>query len=217
VDTAIERFDEPDAGIWEWLGDPKHFVHSKVLCWAAVDRGLRLAEECMRKAPEQRWRRARNEMREAIETKGYDERRGVFVQAFGVEDLDASLLFLPTAGFVDWDDERMVRTADAIREELDEDGLLRRYKNPDGVGGREGAFISCSFWLVECLARQRRMEEAREVFDRAVSTANGLGLFSEEYDPRAGEMLGNFPQGLTHLSHIAAVVALTQNAPAVDE
>jgi GH15 family glucan-1,4-alpha-glucosidase len=171
----------------------------------------------MRKAPEQRWRRARNDMREAIETKGYNERRGVFVQAFGEDDLDASLLFLPTAGFVDWNDERMVRTADAIREELGEDGLLRRYKNPDGVGGREGAFISCSFWLVECLARAGETERARELFERLLGFCNDVGLLSEEYDPSAGEMLGNFPQGLTHLSHIAAVVALTRNAPAVDQ
>ena len=166
----------------------------------------------MRKAPEQRWRNARDEIREAVESKGYDKQRGVFVQAFGSDELDASLLLLPTAEFLDWDDERMVRTVDAIREELSEGGLIRRYKTPDGIGDREGAFVPCSFWLAECLARQRRHDEAREVFDRAVAAANGLGLFSEEYDTRAGEMLGNFPQGLTHLSHIAAATALQDTA-----
>jgi GH15 family glucan-1,4-alpha-glucosidase len=211
VETAAERWVEPDAGIWEWPGEPKHFVHSKVLCWAALDRGLRLAEECMRKAPEERWRRARNEIRRAVESKGYDERRGVFVQAFGEPELDAALLLLPTAGFLDWEDERMIRTADAIRDELDDDGVLRRYNSADGLGGREGAFLACSFWLAECLANQRRFDEAREVFDRAVECGNGLGLYSEEYDTRSGEMLGNFPQGLAHLSHIAAAVALAQN------
>ena len=211
VDEAVERWREPDAGIWEWPGEPKHFVHSKALCWAAVDRGLRLAQECMRKAPERRWRRAREEIREAVESRGYDERRGVFVQAFGESELDAALLLLPTAGFVDWRDERMVRTVDAIREELDDGGLLRRYRCPDGLGGREGAFVACSFWLAECLANQRRLDEARAAFDRAMACANALGLFSEEYDARAEEMLGNFPQGLTHLSHIAAVVAIHEN------
>jgi GH15 family glucan-1,4-alpha-glucosidase len=208
VESAIERWRNPDAGIWEWRGEPKHFVHSKVLSWAAADKGLRLAKECMRKAPERRWARARDEMRQAIESEGYDDRRGVFVQAFGERNLDAAVLRLPTVEFVDWKDERMVRTADAIRDELSEDGLIRRYKTPDGIGDREGAFLPCSFWLAECLARQRRLDEAREVFDRTVATGNGLGLFSEEYDTRGDEMLGNFPQALTHLSHIAAATAL---------
>jgi GH15 family glucan-1,4-alpha-glucosidase len=216
VDAAAERWQEPDAGIWEWPGDPRHFVHSKVLCWAALDRGLRLAEACMRKAPERRWRKARDDVRDAVESEGYDADRGVFVQAFGHSELDAALTLLPTVEFVDWGDERMVRTADAILDELEVDGLIRRYKTADGLGGREGAFLACSFWLAECLAHQQRLEQARELFDRAVATANGLGLFSEEYDTGAGEMLGNFPQGLTHLSHIATATALRENTPAAD-
>jgi GH15 family glucan-1,4-alpha-glucosidase len=122
--------------------------------------------------------------------------------------MDAALLLLPQTGFVDYEDERMVRTADAIREDLDADGLLYRYSCDDGLDGKEGAFLPCSFWLAECYARQGRGDEAREVFDRAVQTANDVGLFGEEYDPASGEILGNFPQGLTHLSHIAAAVAL---------
>ncbi|HXD56404.1 MAG TPA: glycoside hydrolase family 15 protein [Thermoleophilaceae bacterium] len=210
VDAAAERWPEPDRGIWEWAGEPQHFVHSKALCWTALDRGLRLAEECMRKAPERRWRKAREEVREAVESEGYDKARGVFVQVFGGKEVDAALLLLPVAGFVDWDDERMVRTADAIREDLDDDGLIRRYKTPDGIGGREGAFLACSFWLAECLVRQHRPAKAREVFDRALATANDVGLFAEEFDTRADESVGNFPQGLTHLSHIAAAGALRQ-------
>ncbi len=213
VEAAVEQWREPDAGIWEWPSGGKHFVHSKVLCWAALDRGLRLAEECMRQAPERRWRKARDEIREAVESKGYDSKRGVFVQAFGEKQLDAALLLLPTVEFVDWDDERMVRTADAIREELDDDGLIRRYTVDDGLDGREGAFLACSFWLAECLAHQHRLDEAREVFDRVVACANELGLYSEEWDTKTGQMVGNFPQGLTHLSHIAAVVALQENTP----
>jgi GH15 family glucan-1,4-alpha-glucosidase len=210
VDAAAERWEEPDRGIWEWPHEPRQFVHSKALCWTALDRGLRLAEECMRKAPEQRWRNARDEIRQTLESDGYDKKRGVFVQELGGEDLDAALLLLPVAGFVDWNDERMVRTTDAIREELDDDGLIRRYNGRDGIGGREGAFLACSFWLAECLARQNRVVDARKVFDRALATANDLGLFAEEFDTRAGESVGNFPQGLTHLSHIAAATALGQ-------
>ena len=208
VEAAIEHWEEPDRGIWEWRAEPRHFVHSKVLCWAAVDRGLKLAEHCMRKAPERRWKQAREEIREAVERRGYDRERGVFVQSFDAKDLDAAILRLPSVDFVTYDDERMVRTADAIREELDWDGLLRRYSVDDGNDAEEGAFVACSFWLVECLARQGRPEEARATYDRAVATANELGLMSEEYDPETDEMLGNFPQALSHLSHLEAALAL---------
>ena len=205
VDAAAERWSEPDQGIWEMRGPPRHFVHSKVMCWATLDKGLRLAEECMRKAPERRWKKVRGEIREAVESEGYDENRGVFTQAFDGKALDAALLLLPRVGFIDYGDERMLRTADAIHEDLDDDGLLRRYRSEDT---REGAFLACSFWLAECLAHQGRTEEAGAVFDRTLATANDLGLYSEEYDTQARQSLGNFPQGLTHLSHISAAVVL---------
>jgi GH15 family glucan-1,4-alpha-glucosidase len=208
VNMAAERWSERDSGIWEVRGNPQHFVHSKAMCWTALQRGLDLARECGRKAPERRWTKTRDEIRGAVETRGYRKRRGVFVRAFGSSDMDAALLLLPVFGFVDWKDERMVRTTDAVWEDLEEGGLLRRYRAGNDPGGREGVFVACSFWLAECLARQDRHPEASEVFDRAVSTANDLGLFSEEYDTGSSEMLGNFPQGLTHLSHIAAAVAL---------
>jgi GH15 family glucan-1,4-alpha-glucosidase len=210
VEAAVEHWREPDAGIWEWPSEPKHFVHSKALCWAAVDRGLRLAEACMRKAPERRWHKARDEIRTAIEEEGYDSERGIFVQAFGEGGLDAALLRLPTVDFIAYDDERMVRTTDAIRERLECGGLLRRYEADDGLPGREGTFVACTFWLAEVLARQGRIEEARGAFDRAIATANGLGLFSEEYDPERRLMLGNFPQALSHLSHLEASIALAE-------
>jgi GH15 family glucan-1,4-alpha-glucosidase len=208
VDAACDRWQEPDAGIWEVRGRQRHFVHSKVMAWMAMDRGVRLAKECLRRAPTRRWGAARAACRRAIEQDGYDHRRGVFVRSFGDRKMDASLLLIPTTGFVSWDDDRMVRTVDRIRLELEQDGLLRRYRQNDGLPGEESPFLACSFWLVECLARQGRADEARNVFDRAASTANDLGLFSEEYDTDTGEMLGNFPQGLTHLSHIAAALAL---------
>ena len=211
IDRAAERWSEPDRGLWEWPGEPDHFVHSKVLCWAALARGIKLADECMRRAPTRRWKQARDELRDAIERRGYDRKRGVFVQAFDRQDLDAALLLLPTVEFVAWDDERMLRTVAAIREELDAgDALLYRYRRDDGLPGQEGAFLCCSFWLVENLARVGELEEARRVFDRATAKANDLGLFSEELDPGSGELLGNFPQALTHLAHIDAAVALAE-------
>lgn len=211
VDTAADNADLADRGIWEVRGEPQHLVHSKVMCWAALDRGLKLAEECMRRAPTRRWKKARDAIGRSVETKGYDDRRGVFVQAYGSEKLDAALLLLPAFDFVAYDDERMVRTTDAICEELDDGGLLRRYLHDDGLGGTEGVFIACTFWLAECLAHQGRRAEALDAFNRAAATGNDLGLFSEEYDPKRRELLGNFPQGLTHLSHIAAAVALERS------
>jgi GH15 family glucan-1,4-alpha-glucosidase len=213
IDTAAEQWREPDLGIWEIRGEPQHFVHSKVMCWSALNRGIALAQRCMRWAPMERWKGVRDEIRAAIESEGYDEERGVFVQAFGTKALDAALLLLPSFDFVSYEDERMIRMVDAIYEELDQDGLLLRYRPSrelDGLEGDEGAFLPCSFWLAECLARQGRVGEARAVFDRAHATSNDLGLFSEEYDTKTDEMLGNFPQGLTHLSHIAAAVALAE-------
>jgi GH15 family glucan-1,4-alpha-glucosidase len=211
IDHAAEQCTEPDFGIWEWPGKPDHFVHSKVMCWAALDRGIRLADECMRRAPTRRWKQARDRLRRTIERRGYDRKRGVFVQAFDRSEMDAALLLLPAVEFVDWRDERMVRTVQAVRAELDAgDGLLYRYRRRDRLPGREGAFLCCSFWLVECLARQGELTEARAVFDHALARANDLGLFSEEIDPRNGALLGNFPQGLTHLAHIDAAVALAE-------
>lgn len=207
VENAAKLWNKPDHGIWETRGKPRHFVHSKVMCWAALDRGLRLADECMRKAPVKKWENTRDEIRAAVESNGYDEERGVFVQTFGGKQLDAALLLLPKVDFVDYQDERMVRTAEAIREELDDDSLIRRYRRKDHG---EGAFVACSFWLVECLARQDRFDEARRVFDRTVAAGNDLGLFSEEYDTQHNELLGNFPQGLSHLSHITAALAIAE-------
>jgi GH15 family glucan-1,4-alpha-glucosidase len=212
VDRAAEAWSEPDRGLWEWRGEPRHFVHSKVLCWAALDRGLRLAEECLRKAPERRWQRARDELREEIEHRGV--RDGHYVQAFDNDGADAALLLLPLAGYVAADDPRMVATTDFVRAELADHGLVRRYDEDDGLPGREGAFLPCSFWLVECLVAQGRHEEARAAFDAALAAANHLGLFPEEYDAGRSLALGNFPQALTHFAHVAGALALAGATPA---
>jgi GH15 family glucan-1,4-alpha-glucosidase len=211
VNAAAEKWKDPDQGIWEMRGEPRHFVQSKAMCWVALDRGIRLAEALDRDGPVAGWKKARSEARRVIEERGYDRDRGVFIQAFDHPGMDASLLLLPIFGFVDFDDERMVRTTDAVREELEVNGLLYRYRPGDeGMEGNEGVFLACSFWLVECMAMQGRVEEAHRIFERAKAAGNDLGLFAEEYSPQTGEMLGNFPQGFTHLSLIAAAVALSR-------
>ncbi|TFV88424.1 glycoside hydrolase family 15 protein [Oxalobacteraceae bacterium OM1] len=208
VNTACERWKEPDHGIWEMRSDPRHFVHSKAMCWAAMERGIRMACDMGKAVPLEQWRAARDEIRNAIETQGYDADRGVFVQAFGEPHLDAALLLLPRIGFVDVRDPRMVRTTDAIRQELLRDGLVQRYRSPDGIPESEGTFLPCTFWLAACLAGQGRMDDAWACYRRATACANDVGLLSEEYDVDDGVMLGNFPQALTHVSQIAAWLAL---------
>jgi len=147
-------------------------------------------------------------MRDAIEKRGMDRSRGIFVRSFGSTDVDAALLLLPVVGFVSHDDDRMIRTAKVICEQLMQDGLLLRYRSEDGLAGSEGMFLACTFWLVACLARQGKKTQATRIFKRACASANDLGLFAEEYSRQGREMLGNFPQGLTHLSHIGAALSL---------
>jgi GH15 family glucan-1,4-alpha-glucosidase len=209
VDTAADRWEEPDHGLWEMRGEPRHFVHSKVMCWAALDRGIRLAEECLRQAPIPRWRRVRDQIGASIEEHGFDAARQTFVQAYGATDLDAALLLLPSVDFLSYDHPRMISTTDAVADDLDDNGFIRRYRSDDGLGGNEGVFIACTFWLAECLAYQGRLASARAAYQRASSTANELGLYAEEFDAASWQLLGNFPQGLSHLSHIAASVALS--------
>jgi GH15 family glucan-1,4-alpha-glucosidase len=178
------------------------------MCWAAVNSGIRLAEKYGFEAPLERWRVARDRMRAAIEKRGMDHERGIFVRSFGSKAVDAALLLLPIAGFAAYDDDRMIRTTQVIGEELMQDGLLLRYRGEDGLAGSEGMFLACTFWLVACLSRQGKKRQATRIFARACGSANDLGLFSEEYSRRGREMLGNFPQGLTHLSHIGAALSL---------
>jgi GH15 family glucan-1,4-alpha-glucosidase len=212
VNKVCDCWKIADCGIWEFRGDRRHFVHSKVMCWAALNYGIKLAANLERSAPVDKWKDAREAVRRAVESKGYDAERGVFIQAFDHPRMDASLLLLPTVGFVAYDDKRMIRTTDAVREALSEKGLLRRYADgEDHLEGREGVFLACSFWLAECLARQGRSDEAHQVFQRVFAVGNDLGLFAEEYDPATNLMLGNFPQGLTHLSMITAAVALNES------
>lgn len=209
VELAVNQWRNPDCGIWEIRGEPRHFVLSKAMCWVAVDRAIKLANDMGIQFPDKRWRRAREDIREWIETQGVDHGRNVFIQAAGYPIMDASLLLLPVFGYIPFDDQRMLNTTHAICEELKKDGLICRYPDKsDNLEGSEGVFIACTFWLVECLVAQGKTEEAVRYFEKAEATANDIGLFSEEYDVSTGDMLGNFPQGLTHLSHIAAAVVL---------
>jgi GH15 family glucan-1,4-alpha-glucosidase len=208
VNAVCREWRRPDYGIWEFRGGPRHYVHSKAMCWGAVEHGIRLAREQALPAPLADWTAARDEIRAAVEGQGYDAGRGCFVQAFGNSCLDSALLLLPRIGIVAHDDPRMVRTVDALCEGLDQDGLLLRYRAPDGLPGAEGAFLPCTFWLASCLALQGRRALAWEYYRRALGCANDLGLFAEEFDTGRGEMLGNFPQALTHVSQIMARLAL---------
>ncbi len=212
VDRAVEVWPQPDQGMWEMRGKARHFTESKAMCWVAIERGLQIAKDGMRKIPTRRWRAARKELREAIDTKGYNRKTGTFVQSFGSRRLDAALLLLPVIEYCAWDDDRMVRTVDAIGDQLMRDGLILRYNSPDGLSGDESPFVACTFWFAECLAHQGRLGEATDAFDRAVAASNDLGLFAEEYDPRTGELIGNFPQGLTHLSHLTAALAIARRS-----
>jgi GH15 family glucan-1,4-alpha-glucosidase len=209
IETAIRKWREPDRGVWEVRSKPLHFVHSKVMCWAAIDSGIALAQKHSFAAPLERWEQARDELRQHIERHGVDRTRGIFVRSFGATEVDAALLLLPSVGFVDYDDPMMVRTTDAIRRDLSRDnGLIVRYLSQDGLRGMEGTFLACTFWLVEVLAKQARVGMARKAFERACRCANDLGLFAEQFSAQG--MLGNFPQGLTHLAHVSAAVALAK-------
>jgi GH15 family glucan-1,4-alpha-glucosidase len=200
-----------DCGIWEVRGPTRHFTHSKVMAWVAFDRAIRFHEEFERKGPVERWRALREEIHAEILERGWNEEKRSFTQSYDSDELDASLLLIPMVGFLAPDDERVVSTVAAIRRELTVDGLVLRYRvdeTDDGLAGDEGVFLPCSFWLAQVLALQGRHDEARELFERLLDLRNDVGLLSEEYDPREGRQLGNFPQAFTHLALVDAALAL---------
>src|ERR1700712_1959220 len=208
VEAAIEHWRKPDRGIWEVRGEPQHFTSSKVMCWVACDRGARLAR--LREDHERatRWQEAADEIVEDVLLNAVDE-RGVFVQHYGTDALDASCLLMPLVRFLPADDPRIVATVNAIDEELTVDGLVLRYKveeTDDGLEGEEGTFAICSFWLVSALAEIGETRRARELCEKMLGYASPLLLYAEEIDPRSGRHLGNFPQAFTHLALINAVM-----------
>ncbi|MEO8830505.1 glycoside hydrolase family 15 protein [Lapillicoccus sp.] len=217
VDTAIKNWPEPDRGIWEVRGEPQHFTASKVMCWVAADRGAKLARTREQFERAEQWQKAADEIKADVLTNGVDE-RGVFVQHYATQALDASLLLIPLVGFLPYDDERLVKTVNAIADELTEDGLVLRYRvdaTDDGLSGEEGTFTICSFWLVSSWALIGEIDKARRLCEKLFSMASPLGLYAEELDAESGRHLGNFPQAFTHLGLINAVLH-TMAAEAAD-
>jgi GH15 family glucan-1,4-alpha-glucosidase len=209
ADTAACRWLEPDSGIWEMRGDPRHHLSSKVLCWTALDRAVRLAPQLGDYAKVVEWEAARDEIRAAVLERGWSERRRAFAQSFDSDELDAAALLMPILGFLPATDERMRATIEAIWRDLTHDGLVLRYRsdeglNDDGLTGREGTFVICSFWLASCFAKAGELERAEELFDRLSENASDLGLLAEEIDTGNGEQLGNFPQAFSHIGLITA-------------
>ena len=209
VEQALTHWREPDRGIWEVRGEPKHFTSSKIMCWVALDRGARMARLRGDEEAEQRWQATADEIHADVLAHGVDE-RGVFVQHYDTDALDASLLLTPLVRFLPPDDERVVNTVNAIAEELTQDGLVLRYRvdrTDDGLGQQlEGTFAICSFWLVSALAEIGETRRARELCEKMLSYASPLLLYAEEIDARSGRHLGNFPQAFTHLALINAVM-----------
>jgi GH15 family glucan-1,4-alpha-glucosidase len=212
VEAALGNWRRPDRGIWEIRGEPKHFTSSKMFCWVACERGARLAE--LREDDEHvaKWQAAADEIHADICERGVDD-RGVFVQHYDTTALDASLLLLPIVRFLPPEDERIRNTVFAIADELTDHGLVLRYRTDqtdDGLEGREGTFMICSFWLVAALCEIGEVERARGTCERLLGFASSLGLYAEEVDARTGRHLGNFPQAFTHLALINAVMHVIQ-------
>src|SRR5262252_829506 len=208
IDVVERRWKEPDESFWEFRDARRHFVISKVMCWVAVQRAIRLARTLNLDADLERWQRLRDAIRERVDRDGVDARTGAFVQAFGASELDAANLLIPLVRFLRPDDPRMRATVDRIRNELATDGLVNRYQRPDGLRGDEGAFVVCSFWLVDNLAQRGDVDAARALFERICRCANDVGLLAEEIDPVSGAQLGNFPQALSHVGLVGAALNL---------
>jgi len=209
--VVCENWRQPDSGLWEVPGDQRHYVHSKLMCWVALNCLIKMHEAGQMKAPVDQYRRERAAIANEIETRGFNQESQSYVGILDQNELDASVLQMAQVGYKDARDARIVSTYEHIRRELGRDGLLLRYAPGfDKIPSREGTFGICSFWAVELLALQGKMEEANSLFERMLATCNDVGLMSEEYDPATGEALGNFPQTYTHAGLITAALALRQ-------
>ncbi len=211
LDHLESAWAEPDSGIWEIRGEPRQFTHSNMMAWVAFDRAVKSIERFGLEGPVDQWRATRNRIHRSVCERGFDAGRNTFVQSYGSDALDASLLLMPIVGFLPADDPRVVGTVEAIRRELLVDGFVMRYQTTggvDGLPGSEGAFLPCSFWLADALARMGRRDEAREMFERLLGVTNDVGLLSEEYDPRSGRQLGNFPQAFSHVALVNTARAI---------
>ncbi|HEX2145452.1 MAG TPA: glycoside hydrolase family 15 protein [Glycomyces sp.] len=216
-----DHWAEPDDSLWEVRGERRHFVHSKVMAWAAFDRAVQAVEDYGMDGPVERWRELRDRIHGEICQRGFDADRGTFTQFYGSKGLDAALLLIPQVGFLPWDDPRVIGTVDAVRRELSRDGFLMRYDvnadgGVDGLPGDEGVFLACTFWLVDALHGTGREREARELFERLLGVRNDLGLLSEEYDVATGRHLGNTPQAYSHVGLVNSARHLSGAHSATD-
>jgi GH15 family glucan-1,4-alpha-glucosidase len=211
-------WEQPDAGMWEIRGAPRHFTYSKVMCWVAFDRGIKAVESWGLPGPVERWRELRARIHADVCERGFRRSKGCFVQSYGSNELDASLLLIPMTGFLPIHDPRVEATIEAVRKELTEGGLVLRYRTRRGLDGLppgEGVFLACSFWLVDILCMQGRLAEARALFERLLALRNDVGLLAEEYDPSRRRHLGNFPQAFSHVALVNSAMGLsTQAMPA---
>jgi alpha,alpha-trehalase len=215
ADTAARRWRETDSGIWEMRGEPRHHLSSKVLCWTALDRAVKLAPKLGEHARVGEWAAERDRVRDAILERGWSEAKQAYAQSFDADELDAAALLMVAYGFLPATDPRMRSTIEAVARELTEEGMVLRYRNQeglnaDGLSGEEGTFAVCTFWLVSALAKAGEIERAEELFDALVGHANDLGLLGEEIDTATGEQLGNFPQAYSHIGFITAAYEIDQ-------
>jgi GH15 family glucan-1,4-alpha-glucosidase len=202
ADLVAQEWPKPDHGIWEIRDAPRQFVHSKVNCWVALDRAVQLAEQRKLPGAIETWKREREALRDYLLTEGAPH--GWFRQAVGFDAADAATLFVPALGFLPTTDPRVLRTIEVVQRDLGVDGLVHRYHQPDGLDDDEGAFLLCSFWLLDCLTHAGRLDEAQRLLERLLGLANDVGLYAEEVDPRTGEQLGNTPQAFTHMALVAS-------------
>ncbi|MFD5202237.1 glycoside hydrolase family 15 protein [Streptomyces sp. NPDC058375] len=216
IEYLEKHWEEPDEGIWEVRGPRRHFVHSKVMAWVAVDRTIKLIESGDVEGPLERWHQLRDDIHRDVLDRGYDKERNTFTQSYGSKELDASLLLIPQMGFLPPDDKRVIGTIEAIQRELStEDGFILRYPTEgedagvDGLEGDEGAFLACSFWMADDLAMIGRVDEARQLFEKLLSLRNDLGLLAEEWDSNLQRQVGNFPQAFSHVPLIDTALRLT--------
>ena len=211
---------DPDEGLWEVRGPRRHFTHSKVMCWVAFDRAIKAFEDQGNDGPVEHWREIRERIHADVCERAFHAGRGTFVQSYGSDELDASLLLIPTTGFLPATDPRMRATIEAIQRELTQDGFVLRYRTReslDGLPPGEGVFLACSFWLADCLILLGRHDEARALFERLCRLTNDVGLLAEEYDPKSGRQLGNFPQAFSHVALVNTAMNLSRESKPVEQ
>ena len=214
LDFLEGNWQQPDSSLWEVRGPRRHFVHSKVMAWAGVDRAIDTAQRNGHDAPIDRWCALRTRIHRDVCEHGFDAERNTFTQFYGSRGVDAALLLLPKVGFLPWTDPRIIGTVDAVREQLGEHGFVHRYRpdadgDVDGLPGAEGAFLACSFWLVEALCGIGRTEDAEALFEGLLQVRNDLGLLSEQYDTRTGRQMGNVPQAFSMVGLINSALTLS--------